>query len=124
MFNLDWNNATFVGFILICLEILERFGINIFFNHILDDFAVVLFLSNFIKIFEKLWKQFEFIHYLDFVKNTCASTMSLYTHVLVIKMSVCCIYAHSLFVWDSKDIRGLRSAMLEFVSATFRRRNT
>ena len=98
MFNLDWNNATFVGFILICLEILERFGINIFFNHILDDFAVVLFLSNFIKIFEKLWKQFELIHYLVFVKNTCASTMSLYTHVLVIKMSVCCIYAHSLFV--------------------------
>ena len=124
MFNLDWNNATFVGFSLICLEILERFGINIFFNHILNDFAVVLFLSNFIKIFEKLWKQFEFIHYLVFVKNTCASTMSLYTHVLVIKMGVCYIYAHSLFVWDSKDIRCLRCTMLEFVSATFRRRNT
>ena len=124
MFNLDWNNATFVGFSLLCLEILERFGINIFFKHILNDFAVVVFLSNFIKIFEKLWKPFEFIHYSVFVKNTCASTMSLYTHVLVIKMGVCYIYAHSLFVWDSKDIRCLRCTMLEFVSATFRRRNT
>ena len=32
--------------------------------------------------------------------------------------------AYSLFVWGSRDIRGLRSAMLEFISGTFLWRNT
>ena len=39
-------------------------------------------------------------------------------------MGVCCIYAYGLFVWDSMDIRSLRCAMTEFMSATFLRRNT
>ena len=67
----------------------------------------------------------EFIYYSFFVKNTCVPTIPLYTHVLAMK-NVCVLHvsmAHSLFVWDNRDI-GLRCAMLEFVSATFFERNT
>ena len=32
--------------------------------------------------------------------------------------------AYSLFMWDSRNIRGLRCAMLEFVSGTFLWRST
>ena len=39
--------------------------------------------------------------------NTYVSTLCLYAHVIAIKMGVSCIYAYSLFVWDSRDIRGL-----------------
>ena len=38
---------------------------------------------------------------------TGVSTLSLYAHVIAIKMGVSCMYAYSLFVWDSRDIRGL-----------------
>ena len=44
--------------------------------------------------------------------------------LLPLKMGVWCIYAYSLFEWNSWDIRGLRCAMLELISATFFRRNT
>ena len=40
-----------------------------------------------------------------------------------IKMGVCCLCVYSLFVWDSRDIIGLKCAMLEFISATFLRKN-
>ena len=34
--------------------------------------------------------------------------LCLYMHMLLpLKVGVCCIYAYSLFVWDSRDIRGL-----------------
>ena len=34
--------------------------------------------------------------------------LCLYMHMLLpLKKGVCCIYAYSLFVWDSSDIRGL-----------------
>ena len=68
----------------------------------------------------------EFIYYSFFVKNTCVPAIPLCTHVLAMK-NVCVLHvsmAHSLFVWDNRDIRGLRCAMLEFVSATFFERNT
>ena len=43
--------------------------------------------------------------------------MPLYTHVLAIKMRVCWIYEHSLFVYDdNKDIRGLRCTMCTAVN--------
>ena len=71
------------------------------------EYFLSVFLSSFIKIFENLWKWFEFIHYSFLVNNTCVSTLSLYAHVIAIKMGVSCIYAYSLFVWDSRDIRGL-----------------
>ena len=42
--------------------------------------------------------------------------MPLFIHVLAIKMGVCWIYAHSLFVQDdNRDIEGLRCTMLEFI---------
>ena len=50
--------------------------------------------------------------------------MPLYTHVLAMKMGVRWIYAHSSFPWDSRDIKGLRWTMLEFISATYLQRNT
>ena len=71
------------------------------------EYFLSVFLSSFIKIFENLWKWFEFIHYSFLVNNTCVSTLPLYAHVIAIKMGVSCIYAYSLFVWDSRDIRGL-----------------
>ena len=71
------------------------------------EYFLSLFISSFIKIFENLWKWFEFIHYSFLVNNTCVSTLPLYAHVIAIKMGVSCIYAYSLFVWDSRDIRGL-----------------
>ena len=49
--------------------------------------------------------------------------MPLYTRALAIKMGVCCLCVYNLFMWDSRDIRGLRCAMLELLSATFLRKN-
>ena len=99
----------------------------LFYHHFLDPHLLpilTIFLSGFIKIFEILWKWFEFIHYL-FLLKTYVSTMLLYTHVLAIKMLVCWIYAHSLFAEDdNRDIRGLRYTMLQFTSATFLWENT
>ena len=71
------------------------------------EYFLSVFLSSFIKIFEDLWKWFEFIHYSILVNNTCVSTLSLYAHVIIIKMGVSCIYAYSLFVWNNRDTRGL-----------------
>ena len=73
----------------------------------IENFLSV-FPSSFIKISKKLWKWFEFIHHSFLVKKTYVSTMSLYTHVPVIKTGMCCIYAYNLFVWDSRNIRGLK----------------
>ena len=72
------------------------------------EYFLSVFPSSFIKISKKLWKWFEFIHHSFLVKKTNVSTMSLYTHVLVIKMGMCCIYAYNLFVWDSRNISGLK----------------
>ena len=49
------------------------------------EYFISVFLSRFIKIFENLWKWFEFIHYSFLVNNTCVSTMPLYTNNLAIK---------------------------------------
>ena len=54
------------------------------------EYFLSVFLSSFIKIFENLWKWFEFIHYSFLVNNTCVSTLSLYVHVIAIKMVVSC----------------------------------
>ena len=48
-------------------------------------FFLPVFLSNFIKIFENLWKWVEFIHYSFLVNNTFVLTLSLYAHVIAIK---------------------------------------
>ena len=73
------------------------------------EYFISVFLSRFIKIFENLWKWFEFIHYSFLVNNTCVSTLHLYAHAIAIKMGVCCIYAYiySIFVGDSRDISRL-----------------
>ena len=75
------------------------------------EYFISVFLSRFIKIFENLWKWFEFIHYSFSVNNTCVLTLHLYAHAIAIKTGVCCIYAYiyiyiySIFVGDSRDIR-------------------
>ena len=78
---------------------------------VVDIICIEYFLSeffpNFIKVFENLWKWFEFIHF-SFLVKTYVFQFSLYMHMLLpLKMGVCCIYAYSLFVWDSRDIRDL-----------------
>ena len=67
---------------------------------------------------------FEFIHYSILVNNTCVLTMPLYAHIIAIKDGCLLHIFYSLFVLDSWDIRRLRCAMLEFISATFLWRNT
>ena len=49
------------------------------------EYFLSIFLSSLVKIFEILWKWFEFIHYSFLVSNTCVSTLPLYAHVVAIK---------------------------------------
>ena len=50
------------------------------------EYFLSIFLSSFIKIFEKLWKWFEFIHYPFLVNNTCVSTYVCMANTLIICM--------------------------------------
>ena len=83
-----------------------------------------VFLSSFIKIFENLWKWFEFIYYSFLVNNTCVSTMPLYAHVIVIK-NRCWLHICIQFICVGQlGYKRLRCAIIEFISATFLRINT
>ena len=44
------------------------------------EYFLPVFLSGFIKIFENLWKWFEFIDYSFLVNKTCVSNLPLYAH--------------------------------------------
>ena len=70
------------------------------------EYFLSVFFSNFIKIFESIWKWFEFIHYSFLVNNTCVLTFPLYAHVIAIK-SGCLLNICIYFLWASRDIRGL-----------------
>ena len=88
------------------------------------EYFLSVFLSSFIKIFENLWNGLN-VSIIHFWLITHVFQLCLYMHMLLsLKMGVCSIYAYSLFAWDSWDIRGLRYATLEFISAAFLRTNT
>ena len=77
--------------------------------HYLHRIFLSGYLSGFVIKFENLWKWFEFIHHSFLVNNTwvCKMLLPYMLMLLPLKVSICCIYTYRLFVWDSRDIRGL-----------------
>ena len=71
------------------------------------EYFILVFLASSIKTFGNLWKCLSqsIIHFwlITHVFQLC---LDIYMS-LPLKVGVCCIYADSLFVWDSRDIRSL-----------------
>ena len=71
------------------------------------EYFILVFLASSIKIFGNLWKCLS-LSIIHFWLITHVFQLCLYIYMLLpLKVGVCCIYADSLFGWDSRDIRSL-----------------